>query len=200
MKKKNVRTASEYVDQDTLDLLSARDPQILTKIFVETNPYLMRVCRTNGVHGEHIDEVIHATWERFFSNIEKFEARSKIRTFVCGILLNKIREYRRAQKRLVLEEDSDQVLSEAFTKEGWWKTVPHDPQRLLELKEATMFMKECLEGLTDQQRTAFVMREVEDENSEVICLALDINVSHLRVVLFRAKDKLRQCLEGRVSR
>ena len=76
---------------------------------------------------------------------------------------------------------------------------PHDPQKILELKQVGSFISDCLDGLSEQQKAAFVMREVEEENSEAICNVLGVNVSHLRVLLFRAKDKLRKCLEGRVD-
>ncbi len=90
-------------------------------------------------------------------------------------------------------------MNEAFTDEGWWKNPPSDPYRIVELKETSELIQECFEGLTEQQMTAFVMKEVEEENSEVVCHVLGINVSHLRVLLFRAKEKLRKCLEGKVN-
>ena len=90
-------------------------------------------------------------------------------------------------------------MDHAFTKDGWWKTAPSDPYRITELRQAADFVKECIEGLSEQQMAAFVMKEVEEEESENICNVLGVNVSNLRVLLFRAKDKLRKCLEGKVS-
>ncbi len=193
------QSADNYLDEGTLRLLRERDPQYLEALFIEVNPYLARVCVANGIYEEHADEVIHDTWERFFSNIEKFEGRSQVRTFICGILFNKIREYRRSESRTIYEEDSEKFLNSAFTQDGWWKTPPDDPYKLLELGQTSEFIKECMEGLTDQQKAAFVMREVEDEDSDFICNVLKIKLSNLRVLLFRAKDKLRKCLEGKVS-
>lgn len=191
------RTAHQCIDDETLKLLLVRDPLFLKNLFFEVNPYLIRVCAASGIYEENADEVIHETWERFFANLEKFEGRSQIRTFICGILFNKIREFRRTQGRTIYEEDSEKVVNNAFTVDGWWKVNPQDPQKIFELRQTGSFIKECMEGLSELQKAAFLMREVEEENSDEICNALGVKVSHLRVLLFRAKEKLRMCLEGK---
>ena len=191
--------SQKYIDPETLTLLMERDHAFLEKLFIEVNPYLRRVCLASGVGAEDVNELIHQSWERFFTNLEKFEGRSQIRTFICGILFNKIREHRRDQKRYVLEEDSQKFMDDSFTQEGWWKTAPHDPYRIAELKQASDFVRECFKGLTDQQMAAFLLKEVEGEDSEDVCQSLGLNLSHLRVLIFRAKDKLRKCLEGKVG-
>ncbi len=193
-------SASEIaLDDETMSLLKSRNPKFLETLFVEVNPYLLRVCLSNSIRDEKADEVIHQTWETFFLNLEKFEGRAQIRTYICGILFNKIREFRREQGRTVYREDSEEMFEQAFGSDGWWKRVPQSPHRILELRQATDLIEECLDGLSEQQKTAFVMKEVEDENSDEICNVLGVNVTHLRVLLFRAKDKLRMCLEGKVS-
>ena len=189
--------SDKWIDPELLELLKKRDPKYLEVLFIEVNPYLTRVCMANGIFQDDVSELIHQTWEKFFSNIEKFEGRSQIRTFICGILFNKIREHRRLQRRFVTEEDSEKFMNDAFTAEGWWKVAPSDPHKITEMRQASDFIKECMEGLSEQQMAAFVMKEVAEENSEDICNVLGVNVSHLRVLLFRAKDKLRKCLEGK---
>ena len=168
-------------------------------LFSEVNPYLFRVCGANGFYKEHADEVIHETWAIFFQNLNKFEGRSNIRTFVCGILFNKIREYRRSQNKFLSNDDSEQTFNNTFSKNGWWNNEPEDPHKFTALKQASELVTECMEGLTEQQKAAFVMREVDEENSEDICNVLGVNITHLRVLIYRAKDKLRQCLEGKIS-
>ena len=192
-------SAGQYIDKETLDLLRRRDKSFLSKLFVEVNPFLVRVCCANNIIEENADEVIHETWEKFFTNIEKFEGRSQIRTFICGILFNKIREFRRARGKLNFEDDSESIYNQAFTVDGWWKQNPADPLKLIEMRQMSDFLKDCIEGLSEQQKSAFLMCEVEEDNPTAICHTLGVNVSHLRVLLFRAKDKLRKCLEGKAS-
>jgi len=193
-------TSSEFfLDDEIVSRLKRREPQFLEALFVEVNPYLFRVCLSNSIRDEKAEDVIHRTWESFFENIDQFEGRAQIRTYICGILFNKIREHRREQGRTVYKEDSEEIFAQTFDAQGWWKRTPYSPHRILELRQASDLIEECLEGLSDQQRAAFVMKEVEDENSQQVCEILGVNVSHLRVLLFRAKDKLRMCLEGKVS-
>lgn len=193
----NKNKADLYIDPQTVRLLMDRDPAFLKALFIEVNPFLIRVCVSNAIYDESVDDVIHQTWETFFLNLEKFEGRSQIRTFLCGILFNKIREFRRERGKVHYEDDSEKVMNHAFTPDGWWKTIPQTPDRIIELRQSSEMIRECLEGLSEQQKAAFVMKEVEEQNSDEICNVLGVNVSHLRVLLFRAKDKLRKCLEGK---
>ena len=192
-------SSDRFVDAETNELLIKRDPAFLKSLFVDINPFLIRVCIANSIYSENADDIIHQTWETFLTNLEKFQGRSQIRTFICGILFNKIREHRRIQGKIVYEEDAEQFMNNSFTLTGWWKNKPSSPDKLIELRESGELIKECLEGLSEQQKAAFLMKEVEDENPEEICNILGVNVTHLRVLLFRAKDKLRKCLEGKVS-
>jgi len=120
-----------------------------------------------------------------------------VKTFVCGILFNKIREYRRSQKKLIFEEDSEKIFNQSFTLEGWWSPTIKAPDYELEQATAQKFIQDCMEGLTDQQRSAFLLIELEENKSEDICNVLDVSLSNLRVLLFRAKDKLKKCLQGK---
>lgn len=193
------RPSDLLLDNSVLECLKSRDRQFLERLFADVNPYLARVCAANGINGIDAEEVIYDTWDRFFVNLGAFEGRSQIRTFICGILFNKIREYRRSLGRISYEEDSEKFMGHAFTQEGWWNVNPHSPDKILELKRSGFMLQECIEGLTEQQKTAFLLREVEEENSDEICNILGVNVSHLRVLIFRAKDKLRKCLEGKTG-
>lgn len=187
------------MNQNYLKLLIGRDPRFLDSVFKETNPYLFRILGAQKVFGSEAEELVQMAWETFFAKLEKFEGKSQIKVFIAGILINKLREHRRAQKRIVSEEDAEKIYGQAFTNDGWWNTEPADPARLFESKESRRFIEECLQGLSETQREAFVLREIEGENSENICNILGLNVSHLGVLLFRAKDKLRKCLEGKLG-
>ena len=199
IKKTRPISADQYIDPETVSLLMGRDPVYLKALFLEVNPFLNRVCIANAIYDESADDVIHQTWETFFNHLEKFEGRSQIRTFICGILFNKIREFRRQIGKTQYEDDSERFMNHTFTSDGWWKSTPQSPDRIVELRQSTEIVRQCLEGLSDQQKAAFVMKEIEEENSEQICNVLGVNVTHLRVLLCRAKDKLRKCLEGRIS-
>jgi RNA polymerase sigma factor (sigma-70 family) len=186
--------SSEYLRR-----LKARESGVLDELFRTINPRLFALLAANGILAESAEDLVHQTWERFFTNLEQFEGRSELSTFICGILVNKMREHRRAQRRLILEEDNESIMQNAFTPEGWWKVEPRDPAALMESAEVAKFIEECLAGLNESQSTAFVLKEVEGERSEEICNVLQVSVSNLRVLIFRAKEKLRLCLEGKLG-
>ncbi len=186
-------------DQSQIQLIQNRDPATLKKLFEETNPYLFKILNSNRIFGEAREDIVQRSWETFFKNFSQFKGDSQVKVFIAGILINKIREYRREIKKSVLFDEAEDVLGQAFTPEGWWKVDPADPAALMNSKEALQFIQECLQSLTDTQREAFVLKEVEDSGTDEICKILDINISHLGVLIFRAKDKLRKCLTGKVS-
>ncbi len=188
-----------YIDPATLILLKSRDRDFLSRLFIETNPYLVKVCASHKFFKDIAEELIHQTWETFFTNLDQFEGRSQLRTFLCGILFNKIREHRRKNGKFVFEEDPETYVNSAFSAEGWWKTDPVSPEVSFQNKEMTLFVNDCLEGLTEQQRSVFILKEVDDDEPDDICKELGLTISHLRVLLFRAKEKLRKCLEGKAQ-
>jgi RNA polymerase sigma-70 factor, ECF subfamily len=190
---------SQIISLELLNRLKQRDPLLLEAVFRENNPVLLRMLAANRIYAEDAEDVVHQTWERFFTNIEQFQGKSEVRTFLCGILINKIREYRRAKGKIILEEDSESFLEKAFSPKGWWNVAPADPSEKMQSAQMSKHIQDCLEGLTEQQRAAFVLKEVENEESSEICNVLEVSVSNLRVLIFRAKEKLRQCLEGRLG-
>ncbi len=183
--------------EEMLRILKERDPDQMPALFGALNPYLLRVSFANGIAVEKAEDLISETWERFFAQIQRFEGRSSLKTYLCGILLNIIREYRRNHAKVSYEEDIGDFMNHVFTPEGWWKTNPADPSRLGENKQFSDFVRECLDGLDENQRTAFFLREIEEEEPHAICHILEVTVTHLRVLICRAKDKLRKCVEGK---
>ena len=183
----------------TVQKVLSRDPVFLTNLFEDLNPRLIRYLATQKIFEESAEELIHECWETFFEKIEKFEGRSALTSFIFGILINKIREYRRRAKRTDYEDDAEKIYAKSFTKDGWWAQEPQDPQALLESKCLGDEIRDCLSGLTEAQRHAFLLIESEGESCESACNILQISVTNLRVLIFRAKNKLRSCLQGIVS-
>ncbi len=187
------------LDNHEIQLLKNRDPEFLKNIFETINPSLFKLLGSQKVFGETAEELIQETWQTFFEKLELFEGRSQIRTYVSGILINKLREHRRFYRRLMCEDDSEKIYAQRFTAEGWWKKEPADPQQILQSTELLKLIEECLDGLSEPQREAFVLKEVDQELTQDICNILNVTVTHLGVLIFRAKEKLRLCIEGKIE-
>ena len=177
---------------------TALDPTLLRPLFEEINPYLLKILSSRGFINENAEEIIQDTWEIYFRNPSRFEGRSELRVFLAGIVINKTREFRRRERRYVLEESNESVVNRAFTPEGWWRVEPQDPQWIFQSKEILRYLQGCMEDLTPQQQEVFFLREVQQEETANICKILRISSTHAGLILFRAKEKLRACLEGQV--
>ena len=63
--------------------------------------------------------------------------------------------------------------------------------------EVRRLLRACLEEVPDRQRLAFTLREVEGFESDEICNILDISANNLGVLLYRARNRMRECLESK---
>ncbi len=184
-----------HEQNDSLQLLIHRDEGFITSLVTDLNPGLLKLLLSQAIPRDHAEEILQSTWTTFVETCVRFEGRSKVKTFITGILINKVREWKRGRVRMKPEEDLEAILNETFTKEGWWNKTPPSPLSQLENAGLGMSISGCLEGLTEKQRLAFVLKEVDDEETEEICNLLAVSRTHLGVLIFRAKEKLRICLE-----
>ena len=135
---------------------------------------------------------------------EKFGGRSSERSWLCGILKNKIVDYYRKLGREVSFTDTEFLadeFSEKFGSVGFWN---HDkgpaewkpaPDEVTHRSEFWQTMRDCLSKLPEKVRAVFTMREMDDVPSKEICATLSISDSNLWVMLHRARMALRECLE-----
>ncbi len=63
--------------------------------------------------------------------------------------------------------------------------------------ELRRFIEECLESLPTPQRMAFVLREIEEMETPEICKILEVSRTNLGVLLYRGRNRLRECLEAK---
>lgn len=171
----------------------SRDSIFLSELFKEMNPRLRRMVESNGIFAESAEEIVHECWETFFSVLDNFEGRSTLQTFIFGILINKIREYRRRTHRTDHQEAFEDI--SICTIDGWWVNEQFDPYRNLLNRQVGQSIDHCLECLSSSQRAAFLLTEVEGETPECACRILGTSSSNLRVLVSRAKGRLRLCLK-----
>jgi RNA polymerase sigma-70 factor (ECF subfamily) len=112
-----------------------------------------------------------------------------------GILYHKVAEERRQAKKEQRTDDIQEVMENRFRTNGYWHRPPREADLDLEDAEIAALIESCLETATPQQRLAFVLREVEGLDSEEICNVLDVTATNLGVLLFRVRNRLRECLE-----
>ena len=160
-------------------------------------PQIVRAARGAGLNAVAADDVAQETFITFFEKAPTFEGRSKIRTWIFGILYRKIAEARRSVKRSNEMDDIDELIDQRFNPDGKWIRPPRPVDQDLYESEVMELLDECLEIVPDQQRMAFVLREMEEMETTDICNVLDVTTTNLGVLLFRARNRLRECLESK---
>lgn len=174
-----------------------RDPAILAAVVHECLPGLLRAARATGLGREAAEDAVQASFLVFCRRAHEFDGRARASTWLYGILINKIAEERKALARDADREDIDTVMEARFGDDGRWVRPPAGPVEQLARGEVRRQLGECLDNLPERQRRAFVLREVEDLDTGEICKILSLSANHLGVVLYRARNRLRECLEGK---
>ena len=184
-------------DPDRTAGIRSRDPATLDAVVHACLPRLLRAARAAGLTEDRADDVVQATFVVFVRRAPEFDGRARASTWLYGILLKKIAEERKAAVRDNEREDIDEVMEARFDQNGKWANPPRGPAEDLARGEVQRMLKECLEGLPDRQRVAFMLREVDDLETDEICKVLEVSANNLGVLLYRGRNRLRECLEAK---
>jgi RNA polymerase sigma-70 factor (ECF subfamily) len=177
--------------------IQERDPVALDAVVHECLPGLLRTARGAGLDLDAAEDVVQDTFLVFARRAGEFDGRARASTWLYGILLHKIAERRRTMARDAADEDIDRVMEQRFGADGRWTRPPRGPAEQLARGEVRRQLGECLEHLPERHRQAFLLREVEDLDTDEICNILDVTANNLGVVLYRARNRLRECLEAK---
>lgn len=143
-------------------------------------------------------------------NQQTFGRRSAFKTWVFAILKHKIVDVIRNNQRLVpsssvQHDDDDQpdleVWDQQFDDRGYWHlserpTAWQQPSESAANDQFWKVFEACLEGLPGQYSRAYMMREFIGLSTDEICQQLETSVNSLNVLLYRARSKLRKCLQA----
>ena len=181
-----------------IESLRKREHEAFDKLISEYQIPLYKAALKLKLNFDQAEEVVQQTWATFFESVENFQGRSHIRTYLFGILYNKIKELWRSNKKYTTEFE-DHELEKIFNEAGSHIKQPVSPDSWLENQQLTEIMSECLDRLPENQRLAFYLKEVQGESTEEICKIMGISVTNLGVLIYRAKNKLRIQLTKRLE-
>lgn len=172
-----------------------RDPAILDAVVRDALPGLLRAARAAALPPDEAEDVVHATVLVFLRRAEEFDGRARASTWMQGILIRKVSEARRAAHREEPADDIDALFEGQFDSDGAWTRSPASPSLDLARADVRRLLAACLEQLPQRQRDAFTLREVDGLDTEDLCKILHVTPNNLGVLLFRSRNRLRQCLE-----
>ena len=175
----------------------ASDPSAIKTVVRAYLGQILRAARAAGLEPQRAEEVAQATFTTFIEKAERFEGRSHVRTWLFGILYKKIAEARRQLQRGIQMDDIDDVIEQRFNPDGSWARSPLPVEEQVYRTEIRQMIEDCLEVVPTQQRMTFVLRDVEGLETDEICKILGVTHTNLGVLLYRVRNRLRECLEAK---
>lgn len=195
------KNETNFSSLEFLNLLHKRESsaiEALVRAYTET---LYRGALGLGFDSLSAEELVQNVWGTFFDVAPSFKGQSHVRTFIFGILYNKAKELRRDQARFELKDDAiEDVMNSRFAQDGHWQKPPIDPEDFLAASQTMELIQKCIDALPLNQRMAFCLKEIDDHGSQDICNILEVTVTNLGVLLYRARNALRECIEGKAQK
>lgn len=170
---------------------------------------LLRVARSLVRDLSLAEEVVQETWLAVLGGLDEFQGRSSLRTWLFQILANRARtrfarEGRTVPFSALAGDDAAAVDPGRFDEQGGWREPPgawteEDPERLAMGAETRAAIEAAIQELPEAQRAVMTLRDIEGLPTEEICNLLSITVTNQRVLLHRARARVRQALERRLG-
>ena len=200
-------------DGSVIDALRRGDESAFARLVDQYHASLRRVARLYLANRAVADEVVQDTWLGVIQGIWAFEGRSSLKTWIFRILINraKTRAAREGRTVLFARFDGDVDVAEAAvaldrfqpvdhpTEPGRWTHPPPElgasPERWLLAQEARQHLQNAIAALPEHQRLVLILRDVEGCSTEEVCNALGFHETNSRVLLHRARAKVRAALE-----
>ena len=204
-------------DDDELAALRAGDEAAFAALVDRYGPSMMRVARLYVRTPAVAEDVVQETWLAVLNGLDRFEGRSSLKTWIFSILVNIARTRGTREARSI--PFSELAAREAGSQESsvgpdrfqdarqrfpdhWavppasWAPIPED--RLL-ADETLDRVRDAIAELPPAQRAVITLRDVEGWDSSDTRAALDLSEGNQRVLLHRARSKVRAALEDYLS-
>jgi RNA polymerase sigma-70 factor (ECF subfamily) len=188
-------------DDELVQKLLDGDEASFRALVTRLQPLLLRLARTCVRSDAIAEEVVQDTWLAVLEGLPGFAGRSSLKTWITHILINRARTRGTREARVVplssLAKTDEQAPSpDYFNESGGWQSAPApiSPERLLDNKETRARVEAAIAVLPEQQRLVIELRDVAGLESEEVCELLKLSANNQRVLLHRARDKVRAAL------
>ena len=198
-------------DQRIIAGLRAGDEAVFTEMVDRYNGSLVRVAMRYVPSRAVAEEVVQDTWIGVIQGIDRFEGRSTIKTWLYKILIYRARARGERERRttpmsaLAGDDSAPSVPTERFRGSdalwaGHWATPPRrwdgDAEDRLLAGEARAVINAAIAELPLAQREVIMMRDLSQFSSAQVCELLGVTEANQRVLLHRARSKVRAALEN----
>jgi RNA polymerase sigma-70 factor (ECF subfamily) len=197
-------------DAQLVDGLRARDEAAFAALMRMYGAGMLRVAQMYVSSRSVAEEVVQEAWLAVLKGIDRFEGRSSIKTWLFRIVANTaktrgVREARTTPFSSLARAENDATVSpdrflgsgERFP--GHWAVPPSTwagvPEERLLATETMDVIRRAIERLPPSQRAVLTLRDLEGFSADEVCNALDLTETNGRVLLHRARAKVRTALE-----
>jgi len=216
-KSQAVKSSGLTKAEDTLIArLKRGDEGAFDELVNQQHGMLIRMAMGYVADREVAEEVVQDTWLAVIESLNRFEGRSSLRTWVCGILIHKAKDRGVREKRHTTfsafesydDDNDDAVDPSRFQQTGEWAghwafpPQPWDdrtPEKLMASKQAVDSMQRAIEALPATLKEVLILRDVEGVEAKEVCEMLNITETNLYVRLHRARERVRVAVETYLS-
>jgi len=180
-------------------------PAPVDSALAELRPALLKLARLQLRNDAWAEDVVSETMLAALEGAGRFGGQSQLKTWVVGILKHKIvDQFRKAGREIsadALQEAGDaETFDDLFAPDGHFRARPlpswGDPEAALDRTQFLETMQACVDKLPTALGRIFVMREWLDYETDELCKELGITATNVFVMLYRARMRLRECLES----
>jgi RNA polymerase sigma-70 factor (ECF subfamily) len=190
--------------------LRAGDEDAFATLVSKYHGPLLRLAMSFVSERAAAEEVVQETWLGVIRGLSNFEARSSLKTWIFRILANQAKTRGKREAHSIpfssmrdphSESDYEPAVDPSrFDARGMWVEPPQPwnnaaPEELLQRRETMQAIQRAMAELPPNQRAVVTMHDVEGVESGEICNILDISETNERVLLHRARTRLRRVLE-----
>jgi len=197
-------------DEALLGALRSGDETAFGRVVELHHASMVRVARLHVATDAAAEEVAQEAWLGVLNGLARFEGRCTLKTWIFSIVVNCARTRGARDKRMVpmssLAEDDEghaSVDPDRFLDDGHPRWPGHWSQPPAAWNEDELVSREtldaiaaALETLPPKQRAVMTMRDVEGLGSDETCQILGLSEANQRVLLHRARSKVRKALES----
>lgn len=213
MMTEQIAAAATAEDRELVRALRAGDERAFAELLERYSGQLLRVAMIYAPSRAVAEEIVQDTWIGVIRGIDRFEGRSTLKTWIFRILTNTAKTRAEREGRTVpfasLARDAggdepsvepDRFLDQSHpTWAGHWNEYPRSWQRIpderLVSKEIRGVVDAAIATLPESQRAVITLRDVDGFGSEEVCELLALSEGNQRVLLHRARSKVRRALE-----
>ncbi len=201
-------------DAELLERLRAGDELAFESLVGSYHATMLSVARGYVKTRAVAEEVVQDAWIGVLNGLDRFEGRSSLKTWILRILVNTAMTRGGREARIVpfsslapagaeaaVDPDRFRGADGAFP--GHWNGYPTDwttlPEEALAGRETLGVIKAAIEELPAAQRQVITLRDIQGWSSDEVCEALAVSEGNQRVLLHRARSRVRAALERQLD-